>query len=218
MPEGMASEVHCSNGHPFHLDPTRKRWPRRCPTCTALLLCAVEGGCSTPVYARGLCSLHLARLRAHGDARVSLLVRGDVHARFMSYCEIDPVTQCWMWTGGLDEKGYGVFHDETQRQHRAHRWAWIQKNGPVPGNLGLDHFQCERPQCANPDHVRPATQRENVLRGRGLAAWNLAKTHCKHGHPFDAANTYVDKRGCRSCRTCMRDSLRRTRARKRAAS
>ncbi|GHJ59164.1 hypothetical protein NOK12_16820 [Nocardioides sp. OK12] len=40
-----------------------------------------------------------------------------------------------------------------------------------------------------------------------LAAWNAAKrdaTHCKRGHEFDEDNTYVDPKGNRACRTCVR--------------
>jgi WhiB family redox-sensing transcriptional regulator len=33
---------------------------------------------------------------------------------------------------------------------------------------------------------------------------NARKTHCKRGHPFDAANTYYAPDGQRRCRTCMR--------------
>lgn len=31
------------------------------------------------------------------------------------------------------------------------------------------------------------------------------KTHCKRGHEFTEDNTYVDKRGSRTCRTCRRE-------------
>jgi hypothetical protein len=30
------------------------------------------------------------------------------------------------------------------------------------------------------------------------------KTHCKHGHPYNAANTYYSPDGRRHCRTCLR--------------
>ena len=39
------------------------------------------------------------------------------------------------------------------------------------------------------------------------------KSHCPAGHPYDEANTYVNPRGGRSCRTCQRESRRRWRAR-----
>jgi hypothetical protein len=31
---------------------------------------------------------------------------------------------------------------------------------------------------------------------------NKTKTHCKHGHPYDDENTYVDSTGRRTCKTC----------------
>jgi WhiB family transcriptional regulator, redox-sensing transcriptional regulator len=33
-----------------------------------------------------------------------------------------------------------------------------------------------------------------------------SKTHCKHGHPFNAANTYYTRDGRRRCRTCLREA------------
>jgi len=35
------------------------------------------------------------------------------------------------------------------------------------------------------------------------------KTHCKNGHPFDAANTGIGQRGNRWCRQCNKDIKRR---------
>jgi hypothetical protein len=43
------------------------------------------------------------------------------------------------------------------------------------------------------------------------------KTHCKHGHPFDAANTYYAANGERRCRACRRARLARARRRARRA-
>ena len=34
------------------------------------------------------------------------------------------------------------------------------------------------------------------------------KTHCKRGHEYTAANTYLTKRGWRDCRACQRDRIR----------
>jgi WhiB family transcriptional regulator, redox-sensing transcriptional regulator len=33
-----------------------------------------------------------------------------------------------------------------------------------------------------------------------------SKTHCKRGHPYDAANTYYTTDGRRRCRTCLREA------------
>lgn len=39
------------------------------------------------------------------------------------------------------------------------------------------------------------------------------RTHCRRGHPFDAANTYVAPDGERQCRTCARERERARRPR-----
>lgn len=48
------------------------------------------------------------------------------------------------------------------------------------------------------------------------AVHNRDKTHCKHGHEFDEANTRLTKRGQRVCKVCERNAQRRYQARKRA--
>ena len=62
----------------------------------------------------------------------------------------------------------------------------------------------------NPDHLEAVTHRENVLRGQSLAAENVAKTHCPHGHAYDEENTYVKMipggGRWRICRACGRDA------------
>jgi hypothetical protein len=48
-----------------------------------------------------------------------------------------------------------------------------------------------------PDHLEVVTGLENMRRRY------LPVTHCPAGHPYDAANTYVNPRGHRKCRTCL---------------
>lgn len=55
------------------------------------------------------------------------------------------------------------------------------------------------------------------LGGLANGARNRAKTHCKHGHPFDEKNTYIHARG-RTCRACCAARMRRVNAQKRAAA
>ncbi|QZE10899.1 hypothetical protein SEA_CHISANAKITSUNE_112 [Gordonia phage ChisanaKitsune] len=63
-------------------------------------------------------------------------------------------------------------------------------------------------KCVNPWHVRPVTQKENVLRSEiAIAAVNARKTHCDHGHEFTPENTY-EYRGKRHCRVCQRKRSR----------
>lgn len=56
----------------------------------------------------------------------------------------------------------------------------------------------------------PTTSVEGAVRS---ATGGELKSHCPAGHPYDEVNTYVNRQGWRSCRTCKRISDRRRRAR-----
>lgn len=74
--------------------------------------------------------------------------------------------------------------------------------GPIPEGMDLDHT-CRNRGCVNPEHLEPVTTQVNTLRGIGPTAENARKTHCKHGHPLEGDNLYVDPEGKRKCRACM---------------
>lgn len=81
------------------------------------------------------------------------------------------------------------------------RGCWVISGG---AGLQLDHL-CRNIACANPEHLEPVTQRENVLRGVGPTAINAAKTTCIHGHSL--ADAYINpSSGSRMCRACMEAS------------
>lgn len=109
---------------------------------------------------------------------------------------------CWQWGGRTDGKGYGMFKDT-----RAHIWAYTEKVGPVPEGMVLDHWRCDNVWCANYEHVRPETNRVNVLRGTSFSARNHAKTECPTcGGPYER-----NSRGQRFCRPCRNARKRRWR-------
>jgi hypothetical protein len=127
-------------------------------------------------------------------------------ARFKSHIRMLP-NECWEWTGGMFN-GYGYMGNCNATRY-AHRWYWIQVNGPVPNDAPLDHYRypergCIGRACCNPDHVRPVTHWENILRGVGPTAQNKAKTHCPDEHEYTPENTYLTPSGGRGCRECTR--------------
>lgn len=127
---------------------------------------------------------------------------------------------CWLWSGaqfgGDAGDRYGSFYvrGNPGRQVYAHRLSYELAIGPIPDGLHLDHLCCIR-LCVNPAHLEPVTSRVNTLRGNTPAARNLAKTHCRNGHPLSGSNLYLTPDGRRRCRSCRRD-FDRTRRRKAA--
>ena len=110
---------------------------------------------------------------------------------------------CWEWSGGHQSAGYATVSFGCSLQ-LVHRVLYQEMIGAFPAGREADHL-CRHRWCVNPLHIEPVTRRENVLRGPGpdvLVARYLSRTHCPRGHPYDEANTYVDRRGYRSCRTC----------------
>jgi hypothetical protein len=130
------------------------------------------------------------------------------------------LTPCHIWQHHKTKGGYGRATDPKQpgRQEYAHRLAWEAANGQIPEGLEIDHL-CRQRDCVNPAHLEPVTSRVNGLRGdAGLAsgAQQRAKTHCPKGHPYSGENLYVDATGRRHCKTCRREQLRKSRARRAA--
>ena len=169
------------------------------------ILCAVND-CAAQRTSRGYCERHYQAWYRHGDPTVRRFVRGDDAARFLSHVVVDP-GGCHLWSGARDKDGYGKFRfgvSQGQRMGRAHVYAWEQVNGRVPAGKVLDHFVCDTTSCVNAAHVRPVSNRENILRGRGLAAINLAKTACPRGHPYNAENTLRTPDDRRYCLACQR--------------
>lgn len=126
-------------------------------------------------------------------------------------------TGCHEWQGSLDSSGYGqqMFPSVNghKRSARAHRVAWVGFNRrDIPPGMVIDHL-CRNRRCVNPDHMEIVSHRVNSLRGEGPAAVNATKTHCKRGHEFTAANTYVHG-GSRFCRACNAMAAARIKERK----
>lgn len=120
------------------------------------------------------------------------------------------ISGCHVWTGNVSKNGYGkLFHmGETLL---AHRQAHIVYKGGIPDGLQVDH-KCRNRLCINPDHLEAVTQRENIIRGEGLASVNSKKIICKRGHPL---HPYTPGK-IRRCRVCHAEAEAKRREFKRA--
>ena len=117
--------------------------------------------------------------------------------RFWAKVQPCPMSGCWLWSGYLNEKGYGMFRHGPMRM--AHRVAYEILVGGVAGGLCLDH-KCRVRCCTNPSHLEPVTPLENTRRG------DVRRAECKHGH---------EKPPGKRCPECHRQNERKRRARRR---
>lgn len=130
-----------------------------------------------------------------------------VDARFFAKLVPEPTSGCWLWTAANVPSGYGIFCPPGERFY-AHRWAYERFVGPIPDGHQIHHV-CRTPSCVNPAHMRTVTPAEHALMSEPAQ-----RTHCPHGHAYDAANTRRhSKTGARQCRACHRESAARARRR-----
>lgn len=111
---------------------------------------------------------------------------------------------CWLWIGSLDPQGYGHFWDGTRLTY-SHRFAF----GETTKGLEVSHL-CEVENCVRRTHLLETTHKQNVRYGNGIMAAKAAQTHCKRGHAFDEANTYIASNGTRHCKACRAAKARYT--------
>lgn len=117
--------------------------------------------------------------------------------------------ECWISSGRRALRGGHVrIHYKGAWLH-VHRVAYQLANNLADSEMPplLDHI-CNRPQCINPDHLRPSTQRDNLLRGTNPPANNARKTHCDRGHPLEGFNVvrHAGHPKWRTCRICRNQS------------
>jgi hypothetical protein len=128
--------------------------------------------------------------------------------RFMEKVVIEP-SGCWEWSAFVDPGGYARFYFNGPAM-LAHRFSYEAHVGPIPPALEIDHV-CRNTRCVNPAHLEAVTADENFRRV------SEARTHCRNGHPYDDANTYVapgERR--RYCRICCAANSKKYKARIRA--
>jgi hypothetical protein len=92
--------------------------------------------------------------------------RLKIHYDYILACRTEPIsTGCMNWTGSTS-KGYGIVkHEGTKwRVHRFIVYCNLSESARkdfLASDLVVIHT-CDNPTCINPDHLRVATQSENI--------------------------------------------------------
>ena len=90
----------------------------------------------------------------------------DYVRRFLQKCIPDPDSECILWVGYLDRKGYGQVKGPITRggvckAHRISHWLF---RGPLMEDETADHI-CGNPSCVNPYHIREMDRGMNASIG-----------------------------------------------------
>lgn len=72
----------------------------------------------------------------------------------------EPNSGCWIWFGGVNEHGYGVFWN-GEKLEKAHRFSLKHSGVIVPDDVDVCH-SCDFPPCVNPEHLYCGDALSNV--------------------------------------------------------
>lgn len=115
------------------------------------------GYCGGPVTKRG------AKMFCSLDCYQAKRLTQPVEALF--WAKVNRTGDCWLWTAGVWNSGYGQFSVRAGKGQRrvvgAHVYSYELANGPVPAGLEIMH-SCDNPLCVRPDHLSVGTHTENV--------------------------------------------------------
>lgn len=117
---------------------------------------------------------------------------------------------CILWAGSIDRDGYGRFSSRL-----AHRVVFEMHSGAIPVGMTVDHT-CFNTACVNVDHLRLLSNLQNC-RNRRSRPGLFDESKCINGHDYTEENTYRMPSGCRDCRACIRERVKKYRARRRQA-
>jgi hypothetical protein len=94
-----------------------------------------------------------------GNAMSERLSPADL-IRFLAFIELDD-RGCWLWTGAMDENGYGVFK-AGGKSLRANRVSYVNFKCPLRHGNDVHHIrQCKSTSCVFPEHLRQKTRQWN---------------------------------------------------------
>lgn len=97
---------------------------------------------------------------------------------------------CWEWTGATEKTrkaSYGQL-SFNGKHYRAHKLAFILKNGQVPNGKFVLH-KCTNSLCINPDHLYAGTHLQNMADARMFGKWK----NSKHQKTIQARIAYAEQ-------------------------
>lgn len=139
-------------------------------------------GCGRLHEARGLCNLHYGRLWKYGST-----VDPNPSLRQRFWAEVRKTDTCWIWTGVLNDQGYGQLSIRNRAVY-AHRISYEMHVGTIPDGWHVDH-RCHTRSCVRPDHLRATTPGQNAQNHQG--ARRNSKSGVRGVHPSQNGEGWI---------------------------
>jgi hypothetical protein len=112
--------------------------------------------------------------------------------RFWS--KVRKVGECWLWTAGCFDDGYGAFGYKG-KLWRAHRWCYWRTKGEIPIGMVVMH-SCDTPRCVRPEHLSVGTYSDNAAdaasKGRNIWQRHPEKVHRRKQNGEDNASAKLN--------------------------
>lgn len=90
----------------------------------------------------------------------------NILKRLSKFREIDPVTQCWNWTGGFDNRGYGKLNIRICKNKvktiAVHRYSYSFYTSTFLFTDNVIHHKCKNKKCFNPAHLALISREDHV--------------------------------------------------------
>lgn len=105
---------------------------------------------------------------------------------------VDKTAACWLYTGKLSPKGYGIVSVTKNKTVQAHRLAWEWAAGPIPDGMQVNHV-CDVRNCIRNDDsgIYPLNGVDHPRRGHlwlGTSAENSLDMTDKGRSTYGARN------------------------------
>lgn len=91
--------------------------------------------------------------------------------RFLTHVDKESRLPCWLWTGAINENGYGVF-GLNKKTPKAHRVIYEHFN---PNFLRVVRHKCNNRWCVNPAHLTDGYQSDNIIDSLKINSNGVAK-------------------------------------------
>jgi len=90
-------------------------------------------------------------------------MKKDIKDRLIEKRIVDPVTNCWLYTGAKYSNGYG-FIKYQGKAHLVHRLSLMIFKDIIfdEGEQSNHNKECPHKHCFNPDHLYKGTQTDNM--------------------------------------------------------